>query len=121
MWIFRPAAKEVEFYENVEDLLSREALSFLGGLGELKKDFRVLRAEPGDPARLQLKPRAKDSVLKQLDLAVDPKSFTVVGATLYPVGGNVSTYRFANLQLNPKLAPDAFAFQAPRGTREIRP
>ena len=92
LWISHPKEKEVETYKN-QDILAKEALVFLGGLGEMTKEFRV-----SENNGLVLIPKSKQSPFTKIILTIDPKTSLVRGATLFPKSGNFSHYDFSHIQ-----------------------
>lgn len=83
---------ERETYD-VGDLLSREALAFLGGLGEMREQFFV--SQPGSD-RLALVPRDHRSPFSKVILRINPNSL-VEGVVLFPKSGNRSEYTFSDV------------------------
>jgi outer membrane lipoprotein carrier protein len=107
LWIYRPREKEVEVYDNVGDILSREALVFLGGLGEMTKEFKVkIDAENG----LTLIPKNSRSLFLKIFLVIDPATFLVSEVVLFPKTGNQSHYLFSSVRTNVPISPQAFEF-----------
>lgn len=104
LWIERSDEKEVEVYENVEDLVSREALVFLGGLGEMTREFRVTESGKDE---IVLVPRKKGSLFAKLILRIDDDSL-VREATLFPRSGNRSHYRFLSVERNRPVPAGTF-------------
>ncbi len=94
--IYRPRDKEVERYQNIHDQISPEALIFLGGLGNMTREFRV--SEKGET--LTLTPKKKSSLMKQIVLTIDPKTSLVSHVLLLPKSGNQSLYEFSNTKTN---------------------
>lgn len=117
LWVYRPKEKEVEVYEDLKDILSREALVFLGGLGEMTKEFKV--SEKGEGG-LVLIPKRKGALFTKLILKIDPQTHLVQEATLFPRSGNESQYRFSSIRTNEPVEEKAFTFHE-SDTKEIRP
>lgn len=118
LWIYRPKDKEVEVYKNAGDLLSREALIFLGGLGEMTREFQVTEKK-GD--ELLLVPKKKDSLFQKLILSIDLKTFLVKKAVLFPKGGNRSFYFFSSIHLNESMPESIFSFHQREGRTHTLP
>lgn len=94
--IYRPRDKESEHYQNIHDQISPEALIFLGGLGNMTREFRV--SEKGEI--LTLIPKNKSSLMKQIILTIDPQTSLVTQVILFPKSGNKSVYEFFNTKTN---------------------
>jgi outer membrane lipoprotein carrier protein len=116
LWIYRPKEKEVEIYEDLKNVVAREALAFLGGLGEMTKEFRV--NEKG--GELLLVPKRKGAPFVQLILKINPESHLVQEATLFPKSGNESRYLFSAIRVNEPVPETTFEFHE-SGTKEVRP
>ncbi len=110
LWIHRPKDKEVEVYEDLKETLSREALAFLGGLGEMTKDFKV-REKGAD--ELILIPKRKSAPFTKLILKIDLGSHLVSEATLFPKSGNESHYLFSSIRTDEPVSEKTFQFHAP--------
>ncbi|HSA59698.1 MAG TPA: outer membrane lipoprotein carrier protein LolA [bacterium] len=117
LWIYHPKDKEVEVIDHVQDVVSKEALAFLGGLGEMSKEFKV---SEGKDDSLTLVPRSKSSPFSKIILTVDPADHLARGATLFPKGGNKSEYVFSAVRANEPVSESTFKFSK-SGVREIRP
>lgn len=119
LWIYRPREKEVEVIERVQDTVSREALVFLGGLGEMQKEFKVTEPKEGGLV-LNLVPRSKSSPFTKLSLTIDPETSLVSAVELFPKSGNRSRYEFKKVQSNQLVPGSTFQFKK-SGVREARP
>lgn len=117
LWIYRPADREVEIYEKIDDLVSHEALVFLGGLGDMTKEFKVSETEGN---RLLLLPKRQRAPFLRLVLTVDPNNFLVTAVEIFPKSGNESRYRFSSIRLNQPVPDTAFRFRE-EGVRATRP
>jgi len=121
LWIYSPKYKEVETYEHTERI-SREALSFLSGLGALHDTFKVPSVKRRDNQNiLTLIPRDRDSRLKKIELIVDQESNAIKEATLWPKQGNRSHYIFSKLKLGAGIADKLFQFKAPKNVTVLYP
>ncbi len=103
LWIVRPREKEV--IENPDQAVSREALVFLSGLGEMEKEFRV---SPGKAHSLILIPRSAQSPFKKIILGIDPETRLVREIELFPKSGNRSHYRFSKLRQEESVRDNLF-------------
>ncbi len=112
--VYRPLDKEVEIHDDVNSLVSQEALVFLGGLATMTKEFKV--AESGD--RLTLVPKSPKAVMKKMILSIDPKTSLVIRAELFPKSGNRSVYDFSKIRTD-QAYPATF-FQPPHAGVKIK-
>ncbi len=122
LWIYTPKYKEVEVYQAASERISREALTFLGGLGRLRETFRIPSVKKkGGELHYTLTPKDRNSRLKKIELSVDPKNYQVVAATLWPKEGNRTHYNFSNLKTDKTPADKVFSFKVPRGVQVRKP
>jgi outer membrane lipoprotein carrier protein len=119
LWIYHPREKEVEIFEDVKDVISREALAFLGGLGGMSKEFKV-KEDQKAKNYLILIPRSSASPFSKIILKIDPHTHLVSEATLFPKSGNRSHYIFSSVRVNEPTPPGTFHFKK-NGVKEIRP
>lgn len=118
LWIYHPREKEVEVVDNVQDVVAKEALVFLGGLGEMSKEFRV--TEGKKDGGLVLTPKSKLSPFTKIRLKIDPVTSLVSEVVLFPKSGNQSHYLFSSVRVNEPVAEGTFVFKK-AGVKEIRP
>jgi outer membrane lipoprotein carrier protein len=91
-------------------------LSFLLGLGELKRDFKVtLKGQEKGHYVLQLRPKGEQSGLGEVELGVDRQVFDVLWARVRDAVGNVTTVRFSNTRKGIGLKDSFFRLQVPDG------
>jgi len=109
--------------------MPEEALAFLGGLGDLKKQFRVSALSSNERKTIKanetldwllLIPKNPESHLDELLLGFERNSHTVGEAYLKNETGNVSHYFFKNVRLNANVADSQFVFAKPKGVKEIK-
>lgn len=117
LWIYHPKDKEVEVIENVGDIVSQEALVFLGGLGRMNEEFKVTEGAEGS---LTLIPRSQSAPFTKLILSIDPKTSLVSAAELFPKSGNKSRYVFSGVKTNEGVSDGIFVFKK-SGVKEIHP
>lgn len=112
LWIYHPQEKEVEVIEKAQNILSREALVFLGGLAEMTQEFKVTEEKAQDKAhQLTLVPKSKSSPFLRLLLQVDASDSFVHEMTLFPKSGNQSHYVFSNIHRNINIPDSVFKFK----------
>jgi outer membrane lipoprotein carrier protein len=126
MWIYQPDKGQVLIDRVDNVLLSALPISFLMGLGNLTKDFKVLSACYGnrDGVLLTLEPRksgAQDGKqrgdnLEGFTLLVDRSGGVPRGAKVNSVGGNRTVILFEGLEVNPAQGVvDRFQLEYPKG------
>jgi outer membrane lipoprotein carrier protein len=113
LWVYRPKDKEVEVTHHVEDVVSPEALVFLGGLGDMTKTFRVTEAG----YKLTLTPKSK-SPFKKLVLEINPEDALVTAVDLFSKSGNRSRYDLSNARTNRAVDSSEFVFKK-SGVKEV--
>ncbi|MCE9625782.1 MAG: outer membrane lipoprotein carrier protein LolA, partial [Deltaproteobacteria bacterium] len=121
LWIFETGDSQAQSYPLNDETMPAEALSFLGGLGQLKRDFAVEEVDPKkwtDLKRekqgltwLELTPLQKRSSLQWLVMGFDPESAQAREVFLYTDSGNVSHYIFEKVEFNPGLSDDLFEYK----------
>lgn len=116
LWIYHPKDKEVEVIDDVQDIIAKEALVFLGGLGEMTREFKVTE---GKGNQLTLVPKAKSAPFSKLILTIRPETSLVREVDLFPRSGNKSHYVFSGVKVNESLPESTFVFKK-SGVKEIR-
>jgi outer membrane lipoprotein carrier protein len=120
LWIFDPAAREVQEFEVAEQFLSGAALQFLLGSGRLLDTYRVRAAGCGEPrARLTLLPKA-DATYQELELEVDAASGEVHATAVVDLLGNRTEVSFAELRYDRGPAASPFRFEPEPGVRVLK-
>jgi len=120
LWIYDPAAREVQEFPVGQGFLSGTAVQFLLGEGRILEAFEV-RAERcgGETVRLLLKPR-EESSYESLELVVSPKTGDVRGTAVVDLFGNRTDVDFQSLEVNRHPDPARFRFVAEPGVRVLR-
>jgi len=120
LWIYDPAAREVQEYAVGQGFLSGTAVQFLLGEGRILDAFAV-RAErcAGESVRLFLTPR-EDASYESLELLVSPASGDVRGTAVVDLFGNRTDVAFESLQLNRNPPAARFRFEPEPGVRVLR-
>jgi len=90
---------------------------FLGGKGDITRDFTAASAESPVPGTIALKltPRRRQADYEYLVVAVDPGSLQIRGLLTHDAQGGDSTLTFTNLKENTGISDKVFAFRIPRG------
>lgn len=129
LWVYDKGDTQVNVYTVNSQTLPEEALAFLGGLGNLRAQFRVSGLSENEKKSitanpnldwLLLIPKNEKSQLEELLLGFDKQAHTVSEAYLKNESGNVSHYFFKNVQLNSSLPDSQFNFEKPKGVKEIQ-
>lgn len=91
-------------------------LSFLLGIGSLKKDFNaVLKATEEDHYVLQLQPKSDPGGFSEILLGVGKKSFDILWASVRDASNNLTTLRFSGMRKGVGLKDSLFRVQIPDG------
>ena len=91
-------------------------LSFLLGLGNLKKDFTAtLQSSDGNLYVLRLAPKGEAGGFSEILLAVNKESFDIVWVSVHDAANNVTTLRFANMRKGVGVKDSLFQVQIPNG------
>lgn len=124
LWVYVPGDYQVQEFKKASKVVSREALSFLEGLGDLSRDF-VVTAWPSSKKSeammvddglvlIDMKPRRPDSVFTHIVAGVDPKTNWIREATLYNQSGNKTHYVFREIRFNTNPADGEFFYSQDR-------
>lgn len=123
VWLYQVSEKQVVIDQFSRILISDLPVAFLMGIGDLKKDFEVLKAcENKDDGSylLELRPKKemqeKDGQLKSFMLVVDRAGFIPKGARVSDIGSNINTILFAEIHENPEIEESEFKTDFPSGT-----
>ncbi len=129
MWLYEKGDTQVQVFDMTSKTIPDEALTFLGGMGNLRAQFRVsglsenekksIKANP-NLDWLLLIPKNPESQMEELLMGFDRQLHTVSEAYLKNESGNVSHYFFSNVRLNAALPDTEFSFDKPKGVKEIK-
>ncbi len=120
--LFQPKENQV-IRQRVEDVfLTDLPASFIMGIGDLSRDFKLVAAcDNADGVVLELSPaRAAsadkgDRAIKTFKLLINPSSYLPVGARVVDVGGNSTAILFQTPKTNALIPDSTFEFTAPKG------
>ena len=120
MYSYVPQDKQVIVTSVPRDEGATIPALFLAGRGNLIRDFtpslvQVPAGFPGDVRALKLVPKAAQRDYDWLILVVDPRRLDLRGLVTSDAQGGTSSFSFANLKENVRLADKEFAFKIPRG------
>ena len=91
-------------------------LSFLLGLGDLRRDFKVtLQGTEETHYVLQLEPKKESGGLGQILLGVDRRNFDILWARIEDAVGNLTTVRFSGMRKGVGVQDSLFGLQIPEG------
>lgn len=91
-------------------------LSFLLGIGNLKKDFKtsVKGVEEGHFV-LQLETKGEWAGFSEILLGIDKKSYNIIWGRIRDAAGNITTIRFSDIRKGVGLKDSLFRLQIPEG------
>jgi len=116
LWSYQPEDK-LAYKMRVKESELYQALKFLFGQGELRKDFNVSLGEQREgKIQLVLHPKVAQSNYKKIHLFVDQKTFDIKTTELVDPLDNVSRVTFDKVTYE-ELNPKAFSFKPPAGVR----
>lgn len=123
LWNYRPEEKQVVVSPMSQAFQSKAPQTFLGGLGNLQKDFQARFLK--DPAAgasysLEFIPIENQGSLEKLFLLVEKGSFKIIQAQIQDVMGNITQINFSKVQFNNKLADALFHFTPPPGVEVFK-
>jgi outer membrane lipoprotein carrier protein len=103
---------------------ARVEYTFLTGVGDLERDFKLRwanpRKRPGDPlVYVRLVPRNEDATFSEVVIGVDPRDHRILATEVNDLFGNTTIIRFQNYKNNVGLARSLFAFTTPKGVDVI--
>lgn len=91
-------------------------LSFLLGIGSLKKDFKVgLKGPEQGHYVLQLGPKGELGGVGEITLGIDRDKFDILWARIRDAAGNVTTLRFSDMRKGIGLKDSLFRLEVPDG------
>lgn len=105
LWIYIPGdSYSLETYAVDDKNIPREALTFLGGFGKLRKEFNVSEsdafgAHSADKTALHLEPRLKSAHYRSLDALFGPDNI-ITELIINNMSGNQSHYVLKNVKTN---------------------
>ena len=115
LYFYQPEQQQVLNTRLGRAFLTDTPLSFLLGIGRLKKDFRGTVASSRDGATvLDLTSRDGREDLGKLSLGVDGKNLDIRWARIEDAVGNVTTVRFQGMERNVGLKDSLFRLQIPK-------
>lgn len=112
LWVYIPGdASSLVTYEVDGESVPREALAFLSGFDNLRRDFRITRSDAFDGGAegyaLHLDPKSRKAHFKALDAKFNGDNL-LVELKVHNKSGNVSHYRFTNIRTKAGIADSVF-------------
>ena len=91
-------------------------LSFLLGLGSLKKDFNAtLKGSDNNAYTLRLEPKGEAGGYNEITMTVAKGSFDIQTVSVLDAAGNLTTLRFSGMRKGVGAQDSMFQFKAPAG------
>ena len=116
LYYYQPEQKQVLKSPLKNAFRSDVPLSFLLGIGSLKKDFTAtLKGSDQGDYVLLLSPKGDMGGVGEIFLGVEPRSFDIRWARIRDAAGNLTTIRFSNMRKGVGLKESLFLFQLPEG------
>lgn len=139
MWVYLPESRQV--IESDLTLATRggsvNPVTFLGGLGNLSRDFFISYATPNTDSDgnyiLELRPRQSSPLIRNLQIVVDrgaaqeqvnPRGqvyFPILSTTVTDPNDNQTVIEFSNIRVNRGLSRADFRFVQPPGVEVVKP
>ncbi len=124
MWVYQSAAKEV-IISDLRSSVAKVPVSFLDGMGNLKRDFKVEKISLKDyPSSkyivLRLTPKKELPNLTEMILVIKRKDFSVKEVRSFDFYHNENRIIFKNPEINSGLKDSLFRFKIPPGTRVMK-
>jgi outer membrane lipoprotein carrier protein len=121
---FIPAHKQVIVSTLSPENDDQIPLHLLMTLERLDQDFNVTWEDPSSPRReqeyrLRLEPKRPVADLQYVTVGVDADRRVVTSVALHPKNGNVSSFVFSKLVVNPRLDASLFTFSVPAGIEVV--
>jgi len=117
LWIYLPEEEQV-MVKDISHALSQTPLSFLLGLGNLKKDFKITFS-PRKNLWLELVPKQAMGNIERLELSVNEEDYSVKAVILHDLMGNIIEIKFSNMVQNVGPEDSLFSFSPPEGVEII--
>ncbi len=127
IYFYNPADNQVLVDDFKNIVPSRAPASFLGGMGNIKKDFDVVenyyKSEKRTPDLyyLELIPKEKIKGVNKIFIAVDKEKYLVRETITVDPFENTTKIMFSNIERNKSIPDEVFKFQIPKGVNVITP
>jgi len=115
LYFYQPEQKQVLKTRLSKAFLSDTPLSFLLGIGELKRDFKgILTGSEGEAYVIRLVPKVGLGEIGRLFLGVDKKESDILWARIEDAVGNITTIRLYKMQRDVGINDSLFLLQVPK-------
>lgn len=116
LYLYQPEQSQILKSPLRNAFRSDTPLSFLLGLGNLKRDFKVtVKGQEEGHYVIKLGPKGEAGALGEIELGVDRQAFDVLWARIRDAVGNLTTVRFINMKKGVGLKDSLFRLQIPDG------
>jgi|Deesub1362A_J573_1020465.scaffolds.fasta_scaffold00113_72 outer membrane lipoprotein carrier protein len=124
LWFYDQDERQLTVTDLTKVPQSSKLLSFLTGVGDLQKEFLVVKAEPVKETRdgylaVRLEPKEENAQWTYLVLVVDPKDFHVVETSFQGIQGERTEIRYSQVETNVGLSDDLFRLEVPPDTEVL--
>lgn len=121
MWFYEPEERQVTVTDLSKMPDSQELLTFLTGIGDLKRDFLINEAVSTRDGHvvIQLLPKAARSQWKSLWLVIDSTSYKVIQTSSEGIQGERTIISYTNIREDVELPEELFTFQMPEGVEVL--
>jgi outer membrane lipoprotein carrier protein len=140
MWVYLPENRQV-IQSDITEVSRQQGdnpVTFLTGLGNLSRDFRIRWASPNVDREgnhiLELEPRSVSQLIHRLQIVVDRDAvqeyvennttgdlFPILATSVTDPNGNRTTIEFHDLRVNRNISERYFTFNRPAGVEVVRP
>jgi len=116
LYFYQPAEKQIIKTSLGAAFRSDLPLSFLLGIGKIRKDFRPEIVEQTEASYVvNLYPKEKNTGLRSLQLSITAENYDIKRAQIEHSGGNRWTIDFHNIKRGVGLEPSLFDLETPDG------
>lgn len=124
MWFYEPNEQQVTITDLTKVPNSQELLTFLTGMGDLRREFLVEETQVPVETKegyfmVKLLPKSHTSQWTSLRLLIDPRSFHVVQTAFEGIQGERTLIQYFNIRTDLGLPEELFQFKIPEGAEVI--
>lgn len=119
LWIYVPNDTQVEVYSVSDKSVPKEALEFMRGFVNIKKYYKITGwKKKGNETDFVFIPQFDNAPYSKLECHFRGDNI-LSEVTIHNTTGNISVYKFADVQTNTGLSSDIFKFNKPKGVKEV--
>src|ERR1041385_5774461 len=116
LYFYQPENKQVLKTPLKSAFTSTVPLTFLLGIGNLKRDFKATsKGVEGNLYVLQLGPKDGSKGVEEVTLGVDKQNYQINWARIKDPAGNLTTVHFSNIRRGVGVSDSIFRLQVPQG------